>query len=112
MSSAAYLRMLSLSASTKRAPAISGGKRGAAVAFISSLKISPLDPVDENVQRRYSTGTGIEVYQTFCGDGLDIKEGDILVYAAKEYAVRSVGNWMWVNAESYLRLIIEEQKTP
>ena len=102
--------MANVIASTKRAPAISGGKRGKAITNIPSLLCTPLDPVDENAQRRYSTNAAFEIKQTFCELGLDIREGDLLVVGSKEYPVRAVGNWNWRGTD-YLQLFIEEQKT-
>ena len=104
-------RLFTVMASTKRAPAITGGKRGAAVTNLANIKCSPLYPVDENVRRRYSTETAIELRQSFCALGLDIREGDLLVIGSKEYPVRSVGDWPGAGP-NYLHLIVEEQKTP
>lgn len=39
-------RMLTETASTKRPPAVAGGKRGAAQTYLTGIKCSPLDPAD------------------------------------------------------------------
>lgn len=109
--SSAFARLASVTASTKRVPAISGGKRGAAATNIASLKCTPLDPVDADVARRMNLGTAVEVLQTFCEAGLDIKEGDLLVVASIEYPIRSVSDWAFLSS-TYLHLILDQQKTP
>ena len=106
-----FSRMASVSASTKRPPAISSGKRGAASTKISSLKCTPLDPVDAETARRVNVGTGYEVLQCFTEAGQDIKEGDLLVVGSKEYPIRAVADWVW-RGSTYLHLFLEEQKTP
>ena len=109
--SATFNRLLKVTAYTKRAPAIASGKRGAAVPYLVSVLVTPLDPVDETIQRRYSTNAAIDLRQCFTRPGVDIQAGDLLVVGSVEYAIRSVGSWVWMD-ESYLHLIVEEQRTP
>lgn len=64
-----FRRMARVNASTKRAPAISGGKRGDAVAKLLGLKCTPLDPVSADIQKRVALDTPMELLQTFITDG-------------------------------------------
>jgi hypothetical protein len=45
-------RTMTVTASTKRNPAVSGGKIGTAVTQVASLKCTPLDPVDAEARAR------------------------------------------------------------
>lgn len=103
--------MATVTASTKRPPAISSGIRGAATTNLSSLSCLPLDPVDAELRARVAIDTPHELLQTFVQDGLDIAEGDILVVDSTEYPIRAVEDWYWgPDEENYLRLIVEELK--
>ena len=112
MTSKTFTLMATVTASTKRPPAISGSKRGTPVANITSLVCFPLDPVDSEVRARMGTQGPMELLQTFTQGGLDIQEGDLLVVSSTEYIIRSVGNWTWpLDSADYLHLVIEEIKT-
>lgn len=67
-------RMLRVTASTKRQPAITGGKRGEAVTKLTGIKCTPLDSVnhvDPNIQNRLELNTPTEILQTFAdGNGV------------------------------------------
>ena len=60
--------MANVTASTKRPPAISSGKRGAPVVHLSGLKCTPLDPVSSDIQQRVALNTPMELLQTFLAD--------------------------------------------
>ena len=97
-------------ASTKRAPTMSGGLRGAAVTHLTGLVISSLDPVTPEIALRVATNAPHELLQVFVEGSVDVKEGDILVVATKEYPIRSCAEWDWDDAK-YLHLVIEDIKT-
>ena len=61
--------MANVTASTKRPPAISGGKRGEATTKLSGLKCTPLDPVSSEIRKRVALDTPMELLQTFLTDG-------------------------------------------
>lgn len=61
----AFKRMTTVTASTKRAPAISGGLRGDPATNIVSLKCTPLDPLSADVQKRVMIQTVYQALQTF-----------------------------------------------
>ena len=109
--SAAFDLMATVTASTKRPPAVSSGLRGAAVENLSTLACTPLDPVDAEVRQREELASFVELRQTHCRAGLDIERGDILVVSSSEYAIRAVEEWNWrMEGADTLRLIVEEIK--
>ena len=108
-----FSRMATVTASTKRAPAVSGGKRGAPTTNLTGLKVTPLDPVDPELRQRLALDTPHELLQTFVekvdGSSMDIREGDILVVGTTEYPIRAVAEWVYRNGV-YLQLILEDLK--
>lgn len=63
-STPSFARMATVTASTRRAPAISGGKRGDPVTNIASLNCLPLTPISADVQRRLVLETPYQALQT------------------------------------------------
>lgn len=61
--------MATKTASTKRSPAISGGKVGTPVTQEANITCTPLDPVDPEIRQRLALDTPHEVLQTFVPDG-------------------------------------------
>ena len=110
--SQALRRLATLTASTKRTPALSSGKRGAPVAYLSGLLCTPLDPVDPETRQRLQLDTPHELKQTFVRGMVDIVEGDLLVVAAVEYPVRAVAEWAASTrgGDAYLHLTLEVLK--
>lgn len=62
-------RLLRVTASTKRAPAMSGGKRGAPVTHLTGIRSTPLDPLDPEVAERLALNTPHELLQTVVDGG-------------------------------------------
>ena len=110
--SIAFRRMAMVTASTKRRPAVSGGLVGSAATEISSLKCTPLDPVDPELRQRIpNVAASQELLQTFVQGGLDIQEGDLLVVGSTEYPIRACGDWYWPHdAADYVALVVEDVK--
>jgi hypothetical protein len=101
-------RFLTVTASTKRAPAIAGGKRGAAVTQVVTLQCTPLDPVDPELRQRLALNTPHTLRQAYT-EMADIEQGDILVVAGVDYPIRSCAEWEW-RGTAFLHLIIEDLK--
>jgi hypothetical protein len=101
-------RMLTVTASTKRAPALSAGKRGTPVLQVGALTCTPLDPVDPELRQRLALNTPHELLQTFTAE-TEIQEGDLLVVGSKEFPIRSVAEWEW-RGTTFARLILEDLK--
>ena len=67
----AMRRLLTVTASTKRSPAIVSGKRGTPTTNLASLRCSPLDPVAPDLAQRMGLNTPHELLQTTV-DGGDV----------------------------------------
>jgi|WetSurMetagenome_2_1015567.scaffolds.fasta_scaffold174360_2 hypothetical protein len=106
-------RFLTVTASTKRAPLLTAGKRGAAVTQVVTLKCAPLDPVDSalssDLRQRLALNTPHELLQTFVEADLDIERGDVLVVGSDEYPIRSCAKWAW-RGTVYRHLVVEDLK--
>lgn len=106
-------RFLTVTASTKRAPAIAGGKRGVAATWITTLLCTPLDPLDSalssELRQRLALNTPHQLLQTFVEADLDIERGDVLVVGSAEYPIRSCAEWEW-RGTTYRHLVIEDLK--
>ena len=63
-----FIRMASVSMSTKRVPVIVDGKRGTATTKLSGLKGTPLDPVSAEVIERLGLDSPVRLLETFIGD--------------------------------------------
>lgn len=55
-------------ASTLRAPAISGGKRGAATANLSDLQCTPLLPLEGDLTARQGLAAPVQLFEVFIAD--------------------------------------------
>lgn len=111
MGSLVFSRLATVTASTKRAATLSGGKRGSPEIHLASLACLPLDPVDAEVRQRLALDSPHELVQTFVQGGLDIVEGDLLVVGGTEYPIRAVEDWTWpMDRAAYHRLVLEELK--
>lgn len=109
MTSTSFSRLATVSASTKRSPAVSGGKRGTPSTNVASLVCTPLDPVDQELRERIGLSTPNEWLQTFVDNDVDVVEGDFLVVGSKEHPVKWVGDWTWRDT-TYRHLIVEDLK--
>ena len=69
MNTPSFRRMAIETASTKRPPALSDGKRGAAATKLTGLRCTPLDPVSAEIRKRVALDTPMELLQTFITDG-------------------------------------------
>lgn len=109
-----FAHMATVTASTKRIPAISSGKRGTPVTNIASLKCTPLDPIGTQpgaeVTRNPTLGTPGNVLETFVDATVDIVAGDRLVVGTREYPVRVVEDWTWLGG-TYRRVVVDNLKT-
>ncbi|HMN11833.1 MAG TPA: hypothetical protein PKD55_05855 [Bellilinea sp.] len=107
MKSAAFARMASVTASTKRNPAAVAGKVGAPVSHLASLSILPVMPVTSQIVEMYRLQSPRESYVTYAEEA-DVLEGDTLTAAGIEYRVRAVSPWP--GAAGYLEIVIERVK--
>ena len=68
-----FQRMATKTASTKRPPALSGGKRGVPAENLTGLTCTPLDPVAPEVRQRLALNTPHELLETFVSNGSEYK---------------------------------------
>ena len=66
----AFQRMASVTASTKRPPSLTAGglRSGTAVTNLSSIKITPLDPITAEVAERLALESPVRMLETFIAD--------------------------------------------
>jgi hypothetical protein len=103
----ALKRRLNQTASTKR-QTLAGGVHSFA-ANLASVKVSPLYPVDAELTRRMALDTPMELLQIFAEDA-DIREGDVLSVAGRDYEIRSCANWP-ESSSRFLHLVLEDIKS-
>lgn len=104
-----FSRLLTVTASTKRPPAVSNGKRGELVTHLTTLKCSPLDPISAELARRVALNTPHEVLQSFIGSD-DVREGDVLTVGSKDYPIRAVEDWANFRGVTFRVMVLEDIK--
>lgn len=77
---AGMLDMMTATASTERAPMMTGGKRGAAVAHLSGLVCTPLLPVTAELEPRVLPNA-VQAFEVFVDDS----DSDAVVRVVVEY---------------------------
>jgi hypothetical protein len=107
--STSFDKLASVTASTKRSPSVSGGKRAAPVTNLTGVAVWPLTVVDAEIAYRLNLEAPHELLQTFTEED-DIQEGDFLVVGSDEYPVRAVADWPWRPGDKRLVLILEQLK--
>ena len=103
-------RFLTVTASTKRRPAVSSGKVGTATTHLATLMVAPLAPIDADLRQRSALSTPHELQQSICLGSKDVKEGDVLVVATVEYPIRACEDWGPFRGRSFKRLVLEDLK--
>lgn len=103
-------RFLTVSASTKRRPAISGGKVGTATTYLAALMVAPIAPIDADLRQRLALETPHELQQSVCDGSKDVKEGDVLVVGSVEYPIKACEDWGPIRGRSFKRLVLEDLK--
>ena len=113
MTSAGFTLRATTTASTKRSPALAGGKVGAPVEEIADLACYPLVQLsDPALVERFATKAASLVYETFVQDGVDIQTGDVLVISGTDYLVVGVNAYPWPGpGGNRLHVIVEGVQT-
>jgi hypothetical protein len=111
MTSASLLRMMTVTATTKRSD-VSGGKRGAATTKLIGVKTTPLDPAGRDIYERAGTGGPVVMLETWTAGGQDIVAGDILTVSTVDYPIKIVDiiDASTNGGDAYLRLGLERIK--
>lgn len=107
--------LATVTASTKRRPAVVSGLIGEPETNLATLPITPFQSVSAELALEASIRDPREAKVCHCftdgnGDLYDVLEGDVLVVAAVEYTIRSVAEYTRPDDGSYSRLIVEQRK--
>lgn len=98
--------LATVSASTKRNPAVAGGKVGEPVVYLTDLNILPLMPVSKEIQERYQIKSPRLSYTTYISGNPDIAHGDVLTVDTVDYNVIAASPWngKW----DFIELVVEK----
>lgn len=102
--SAAFARIATATATTKRNPAPVAGKVGAAVAYLAGLAVTPVMPVSKQIIEMYRLNSPRETYVTYADGSPDVVEGDEMTIDGVTYFVRGAQPWP---GTPYLEIVIE-----
>jgi len=108
-------RLMTVTASTKRAIATSG-KYATPTTYIASLACLPIDPVPlgESSDRpvRNVLGSPLGLFETVVVGGQDILPGDILTVSTQDYNIRMAEPWAASTngLDAYMKLTLEKVK--
>lgn len=108
-------RMMNVTASTKRSPALTAGKRGLPATHLTALRCTPVDPAngqgaqDLALRLGDSLKQGFRIMETFTEPGQDLIDGDVLITNGREYVIRQVNEWAW-RGSSFMHLLMEDNR--
>lgn len=106
MSDSSFAVMTTVICSTERAT-LTGGY----AAYLSSLKCTPLAPVDPETRLRLQLETPHILWEVHLQGNPDIKQGDKLVIGSVKYPVKYPEKWTWLpTGDVRLRLFIEDTR--
>ena len=109
MSSPSWAKMAVATASTMRTPALSGGKRGDPVEYLTGLLITPIEPIDDEVRASVPMDLPAKTLECFVDGTADVVEGDRLRSDDVFYGVIGVQKYTW-RGDVFRRLLLEEVK--
>jgi hypothetical protein len=104
-----FERFLTVTASTKRPPALVAGKRGAPVTNLATLLIGEFQPTSPEIVATMVFDGAHDILTTYCDGAADVLEGDLLTVAGKDYPVRVVAHLKYRRL-NMLELRVEETK--
>lgn len=107
--STSFSKLATVTASTQREGAVSGGLAGDLATNIASLSCTPIDPLTPEVAQMAGLGTWAELLQTMVQGGLDIQAGDRFIVGSDTYKVKAVAEWKWEPDSSDNALVILEE---
>lgn len=113
MGSASFARLATQTCSIKRlGPVPATGKRGEATTYLSGLRCTPLDPVDESIREVVTLAKPYQARQLFIEGNLQLVETDVLVYDGVDYVIRAVGLWDWPMGDGVrtTHLVVEDAR--
>ena len=108
-----FSKLATVTASTKRIPAIASGKIGSRAVNVVSLKCTPIDPLGTGSQPSFDNVDVLDahsqLYVTYCESTTDIQQGDEFIVGTVSYTVRTVEDWAFDGA-NYLRVILSKYR--
>ena len=104
--SASFARWASVTASTKRNPAVASGKVAVPATYLSSQKILPVMPISDEIIERYKLSSPRLSFVTYIQGAPDIVQSDVLVVGSVEYKV--IGVEPWPTDRNFLELVLEK----
>lgn len=99
-------RLMTVTASTKRAPA---NRSGVPVAHLTNVKIMPIGPRSVDVSFSGALRINLEQAETYADAEYDIKRGDVLVVGSREYPIVEVDAYSWSASETFLQIILDDK---
>ena len=98
MISSSMKRMMRYTVSTKRRPAAdANGKQAAPVTHLTSLKTTPIDPLNtdefHNLILRYNIQEPYRLFGCYCETTQDVAIGDVIVWNGREFLIKGCGIW-------------------
>jgi len=106
--SASFDRLLRVTCSTKRPPALSGGKRDEAAANLTGKLCTRFYPVTAETAIEAGLQTPHTVQQVYMDKDTDIRNGDYLTVDGVDYPVKAAFLWPWVDGESYMHVVVDK----
>ena len=99
----------SIRCSTKRAPAVDGGKQGADVVYLEYILTTPIDPADAEIASLAGLSTPFNTWSTFTNEQ-DIKVADTLICGEREFKIKAVspGSFFWGTGDDWNQLVMIE----
>lgn len=109
-----FSRMATVVASTKRMASMQAGSAGSSGVHLSQLMVYPISPMSTAMSARMDItlltpvlDEPYEVMQTFAEGSPDVRKGDVLVVAGKDYPISFVEDWSFRN-DRRIRIILEQ----
>ena len=103
-----FTKLATVTASTKRSPAVSSGKIGTRTTQVASLMCTPIDPISSaqaGFEDEPVLDAHVQLFQTYCESTVDILQGDQLTANSVDYTVKSVSNWTYAGS-TFLQVIL------
>lgn len=103
-----FTRLLTKTATVKRAEIVSGKRGGTPETVISNLPCMPLMPVDAETRNRLALDTPHQLMQTMIPGTYSVRRGDVLTLEGVDYPVATVEPWPFKSGDPRTRLILEK----
>lgn len=110
--SLSFRLVMDIPASTKRNPPATEGRVTGPVSYLTGLFIEPLTQLTPDVVTQMGLDALIKHYATATDGANDVRDGDILTVAGRDYPVMNVTTWPWrefgATSQSKKRITVQE----